>query len=70
MAFGGIFMGFVSGILMAFIGYVSLGFSFWLCLATYSVVGSLTALSFTVVAVALRNAVSAPLRNTRKSIPS
>lgn len=58
MAIAGIFFGMIAGLVTAGIGFFSLDLSLWVCLAIYSLVGALSALSITVIATLLRSALS------------
>lgn len=58
MAIAGVFFGMIAGLVTAGIGYFSFDLSLWICLAVYSLVGALSALSITVIATLLRSALS------------
>ncbi|MAW08165.1 MAG: hypothetical protein CME61_07790 [Halobacteriovoraceae bacterium] len=55
MAIAGILFGIIAGLVTAAIGYFTFGLSLWVCLAIYSLVGALSALSTTVIAYLIRS---------------
>ncbi len=55
MAIAGLLFGIVAGLITAGIGFFALNLSLWICLALYSSVGALSALSVTFIAYFLRS---------------
>ncbi|NKX36421.1 hypothetical protein HGG70_00540 [Rhodobacteraceae bacterium R_SAG4] len=55
MAFAGLLLGMVAGLITASIGYIALDLSILICLLIYSFVGALSTLSVTLLAHLLHN---------------